>query len=91
MAKPTNENENQPRIEEGERRRRTHRKHSRKKSKLSTKVLKWMKNNPMRILALLCGLVLIYITIMFFLYSAKDKKTPKKSEVRSSLIHKNIT
>ncbi len=89
MENLTPRNENKPRTEDGAPRRRRHRKHSRKKSKLSTTILKWMKKNPMRVIAILCGLVLVYITIMFFLYSAKDQKTPKQSEVRSSVTSKN--
>ncbi len=46
-----------------------------------------MKNNPMRVIAILCGLVLIYITILFFIYSAKEKKPIKHSQVGSDLTY----
>ncbi|MEO8110868.1 MAG: hypothetical protein ABI594_12580 [Ginsengibacter sp.] len=46
-----------------------------------------MKKNPMRVIAILCGLVLIYITILFVIYSIKDSKPRKQSQANSNLTY----
>ncbi len=41
----------------------------------------------MGVVAILCGLVLIYLTILFIVYSAKEKKTTKQSQVGRTLTY----
>ncbi len=44
-----------------------HRKHSKRKGKIWL-IFKWLKRNPMKAIAFLMLFVLIYLTILFFLY-----------------------
>jgi predicted PurR-regulated permease PerM len=48
----------------------------RKKGKKTVfgRILKWIKRNPLKTIAIICSCILIYITILFFLYD-KEKKT----------------
>jgi len=47
--------------------------HPRKKRSFIYNIFKWAKKNPIKIIALLCGIILIYITILFVQYANKQK------------------
>ena len=47
--------------------------HSRKKRSLFYNILKWAKKNPTKIIAILFGIILIYITILFIQYANKQE------------------
>ncbi|KAA9040705.1 hypothetical protein FW778_01300 [Ginsengibacter hankyongi] len=67
------------------RRSRRHSGHSRKKRSLFYNIFKWAKKNPTKIIAILFGIVLIYITILFIQYANKNKRrnaTTLKLEVK---------
>ena len=49
-------------------------KHSRKKRSLAYNVFKWAKKNPTKAIAIILGIVLIYITILFIQYANKNKR-----------------
>ena len=61
------------------------RRHSRKKRSLVYNIFKWAKKNPLKIIALLFGIILIYITILFIQYANQQTKrstTTLKIEVK---------
>ena len=45
----------------------------RKKRSVIYNIFKWAKKNPIKIIALLFGIILIYITILFIQYANKQK------------------
>jgi len=56
-----------------------------KKRSFIYNIFKWAKKNPIKIIALLFGIILIYITILFMQYASKQKKrstTALKIEVK---------
>jgi len=48
--------------------------HSRKKRSLAYNSFKWAKKNPTKAIAIILGIVLIYITILFIQYANKNKR-----------------
>ncbi len=48
--------------------------HSRKKRSLAYNIFKWAKKNPTKAIAIILGIVLIYITILFIQYANKNKR-----------------
>ncbi len=51
-----------------------HSRHSKNKRTALKRIFKWIKRNPFKVVAILCSCILIYITVLFFLYD-KGKKT----------------
>lgn len=47
---------------------------SRKKRSFVYNIVKWAKKNPIKIIAILFGIILIYITILFIQYANKQVK-----------------
>lgn len=67
------------------RRSRRHSGHKRKKRSLFYNIFKWAKKNPTKIIAILFGMILIYVTILFVQYANKHKRrsaTTWKMEVK---------
>jgi hypothetical protein len=63
-----------------------------KKRSLIYNIVKWAKKNPTKIIALLFGIILIYITILFIQYANKEKRrnrTTFKIEVKHRVIRYN--
>jgi len=48
---------------------------SAKKRSLLTQVFKWAGKNPIKIIALLFGIILIYITILFIQYASEQTRS----------------
>ncbi len=48
--------------------------HTRKKRSFGYNIYKWAKKNPLKIIAILFGIILIYITILFIQYANKQAK-----------------
>ncbi len=81
MQTTTPNKENNSQGHNSSHRSKRHSKRSKKKKKSLVSILKWMKKNPMKVIAIVCGLVLLYITIMFFLYDDKGKKVKSNSQI----------
>ncbi len=69
-SKSTGSNNPNPHLQ----RRKKHSKHSRKKRSLAYNIFKWAKKNPTKVIAIILGIVLIYITILFIQYANKNKR-----------------
>jgi len=46
--------------------------HSKKKRRLSTRIFKWIRRNPVKIIGILCILVIIYLTFLFIQLERKQ-------------------
>ena len=55
-------------------RRKKHSRHSRKKRSFLYNAVKWAKKNPTKAIAIILGILLIYITILFIEYANKNKR-----------------
>ncbi|MEO8414481.1 MAG: hypothetical protein ABI472_12515 [Ginsengibacter sp.] len=60
-----------------ENRRNRHRKHSKytkEKRKYLLSIVKWLKGNPTKFIAILCGGIIIYLAILFFIANREPGK-----------------
>jgi|GEM_PF-4637943 len=64
------------RLDQG-RNRRKHRRQKRKRTPAS-RVLKWIRKNPNKTLAVLLGLIIIYVTYLFIMYALDH---PRKRDI----------
>lgn len=55
-------------------RRKKHSRHSRKKKSFLYNAIKWAKKNPIKVIAIFFGILLIYITILFIQYANKNER-----------------
>ena len=69
-SKSMNSNNPNPHLH----RRKKHSRHSRKKRSFLYNVVKWAKKNPTKAIAIILGILLIYITILFIEYANKNKR-----------------
>ena len=74
------------------RRRRKHSRHSRKTRSLVYNIFKWAKKNPTKAIAIILGILLIYITILFIQYANKQKPVERtttngEAHYKSKKIH----
>lgn len=48
--------------------------HKKRKNTIFLMVKNWITKDPSRLIAILCGVILIYLTILFIQYSYQQKK-----------------